>query len=431
MKIYIGNDEKKKGYDLKLIPGKNLYTGAKSFVDAFNSITTLETDLLNLSSGIYAADLAVKRNELENYIRTIHLDVDVVNYHALERVKQNIIDALYVLSCDNWQIKFFETEGASETKFESKEVDGIVLLFSGGLDSLCGSTYYLDKKMPLHLVSHINNNRITYNSQQNLFNELKKEYTGSLLERTEFRVNGRKIHGYAFPEEREDSQRTRSFLFLTLASLVARRVGYRKIVSIAENGQFAIHLPLSAARVGPFSTHTADPKFVKLAEQLFVIILGLKDLKIENPFLYSTKSEIIKLLPQNLYHLIEKSVSCWKASRIVNKNHCGECIPCFTRRIALESNGIKYNEYDKDVFNLDIGSLSEDDEGKRNLSDFLSFVKLFNQVYTTNKRDLLFNFPELINDSFDYDSACDMYFRMTTQAKAVFDNYPFIKEVIK
>src|SRR6476661_8454466 len=99
MKVYVGKNEKIKGYDLVLVPGQNLYTGLNSFLSHFTEITTLEVDLLNLASGIYATDLAVKRNELENYIRTIHLAIEVVNIHAFERIKTLLIDALYTLSC--------------------------------------------------------------------------------------------------------------------------------------------------------------------------------------------------------------------------------------------------------------------------------------------------------------------------------------------
>ena len=48
-------------------------------------------------------------------------------------------------------------------------------------------------------------------------------------------------------------------MFLILAALVARRLGRRDLLMIAENGQMAIHLPLSTARIGAFSTHTAHP----------------------------------------------------------------------------------------------------------------------------------------------------------------------------
>jgi 7-cyano-7-deazaguanine synthase in queuosine biosynthesis len=429
MKVYIGKNEEVTGYDIVLIPEKNLYTGRNAFIDHFGEITSLEDDVLNLAAGVYATDLAVKRAELENYIRDIEFTIEVVNIHAFERIHDLLAEALYTLSCDNWVIKFIHVAGSSESLLDIPVKDGVVLLFSGGLDSLCGAAYYAAQQTPLCLVSHINTNRVTSTAQETLYKAIKDHFIDSIVTRNEFRVNARKFHELPFPEEREDSQRTRSFLFLSLAALTARRSGYQKVISIAENGQFAIHLPLSPARVGPFSTHTADPKFVHQAEALFKILLGLDALSIENPFIYLTKAEILSHFPTELHVAIPDSVSCWKASRI-DKNHCGVCIPCFTRRIALEHHGIKLNEYGTDLFKQKIEKLAPDDEGKRNIGDFLGFITTFNEVYKRDASELLYHFPELINEHFDYAQACAMYFRMTEQALGVFDNYPQLKKML-
>lgn len=430
MRVYVGNNEKIKNYDLILVPGKNLFTGVKAFEEQFGKASSLEVDTLNLAAAVYATDLAVKRNDLEKYIRSIYLTIDVINYHAFDRIKVLLSNALYILTCDNWEIEFKHVKGNPENKTSFEEKKGVVLLFSGGLDSLCGATYYSSKNISLRLVSHINNNRTTSGAQEKLFEAIKNHYPSNEIKRIEYRVNGRKHRGLSFPEEREDSQRTRSFLFLSLAALTARRIGYNKIISISENGQFAIHLPLSPARVGPFSTHTADPAFINTAQELFKILLELNYLSIENPFLYYTKAEVLNDLPKELYPIIIESVSCWKASRI-DKNHCGECIPCFTRRIAIESHGIKLPEFVNDLFNQKIEDLPPDHEGKRNLGDFLSFIITYNKIYETNKAELLYEFPELINDAFDYNQATEMYYRMTKQAISVLATYPNIKKLLK
>ena len=354
---------------------------------------------------------------------------EIVNIHAMERIKPKLEQALYTLSCDNWTIRFLHAAGDAESKLEVEEKDGVVLLFSGGLDSLCGAAYYAEMNMPVVLVSHINMNRVTSGAQATLFEAIRAHYADVEIKRFEYRVNARKYQDLEFPEEREDSQRTRSFLFLSLAALTARRSGFNKIISIAENGQFAIHLPLSPARIGPFSTHTADPRFVKQVEGIFQVVLGMDGLTIENPFLYLTKAEILTSFPTALKKIIPDSVSCWKASRI-DASHCGECIPCFTRRIALEHHGIMIKEYETDVFKRNVEKLPNDNEGKRNIGDFLSFIVSFREGYLSDKSSLLYHYPELINEHFDFDQACEMYFRMTTQAIAVFDNYPNIKKIL-
>jgi len=50
MKVYIGKNEEVTGYDIVLIPEKNLYTGRNAFIDHFGEITSLEDDVLNLAA---------------------------------------------------------------------------------------------------------------------------------------------------------------------------------------------------------------------------------------------------------------------------------------------------------------------------------------------------------------------------------------------
>ena len=62
-KVSIIVGENANGKNVHLRPGKNLYTGINKFVDEFSKTNSLEEDLFNLSSGIYGADLAVKRED--------------------------------------------------------------------------------------------------------------------------------------------------------------------------------------------------------------------------------------------------------------------------------------------------------------------------------------------------------------------------------
>jgi 7-cyano-7-deazaguanine synthase in queuosine biosynthesis len=278
----------------------------------------------------------------------------------------------------------------------------------------------------------VTHNRKVESSQTSLKEGLER-YFKVKIDRLPIRVHGRSIIGYPFPkdDEREDSQRTRSFLFLVLASLSARRIGFRKIIYIAENGQFAIHLPLTSARVGPFSTHTAHPQFIDLMQDIFRSVLGTKDLQILNPFLYKTKAEVLATVGKEIWKLFPLSVSCWRGSRLQTSNHCGECIPCLTRRIAVESLDLKFDEYERDLLKEDVGSLSEDDLGKRNLSDLLEFILHFFHSSPSKKDQIIENFPDLINEYIDQDEAIAMYVRFSKEAMKVLNRYRGIRPLIK
>ncbi len=427
-KVYIGASIS--GCDIHLHPGKNLYTGESPFLDEFSSVTSLERDLLNLASGIYGADLAVLREEREHYIRTIELNIDVVNYHAFQRVKQNLESALLTVSRDNWTINFNKICGNVDASPPWTGNEGAVLLFSGGIDSMCAAADFIQSGRDLVLVSHNSQgNRIVDRCQCNVHEALEKHYSKN-IRHIQIKVFGRKHAPLDFPEVRENTQRTRSFLFLSLATLVTRRMGFNKVVYMAENGQFAIHLPLNQARVGPFSTHTADPEFVEIIRDIFRTLLSNPDFDIINPYLYHTKAEVFAKLPLLLRKEAYKSASCWMISRTPAGLHCGYCIPCISRRIAVEYNGIRFNEYAHDIFAMDVSSLADTDDRKRNIIDYLEFIAKFKSVNVANKISLMSEFPELYNPIINSDLALRLYQRVSVQSYKVFQNYPQMKALL-
>ncbi len=428
--IYIG--ENRVTADLQLCPGKNLYTGKKPFEKQFGTIDSLEEDLLNVASGIYASDLAIKRNERENYLRSIKLKIEVVNIHAFERIKEKLESSLLILSRDNWQITFIEKKGTPSSQLNWNNKEGAVLLFSGGIDSMCAAADFLSKETELVLVSHNTHaNKVVDKSQKNVHNTLETFFKKK-INHSHIKVYGRKNESFSFPDpkDRENTQRTRSFLFLSIAALVTRRYNFNKILFMAENGQFAIHLPLNSSRVGPFSTHTADPNFVKYAEEMFKIVLSNDKFKIENPFLYKTKAEVVAVLPKGLHKEVALSASCWMISHVPGEKHCGICIPCISRRISLEYNGIKLKEYHNDIFKTGINLLNDDDTGKRNMIDYLEFIMRFKDITNQNRNDLIWDYPELINPYFDQNKAIDLYSRVSKQSFEVFKEYPNILKLL-
>src|SRR5215213_3489326 len=235
-KVKVG--EKASGNEIHLFPGQNLFTGDKPFLDEFKEINSLESDLLNLASGIFATDLHIARNEREQYIRTIELTVEVVNLHAFRSIKDLLTDALLTISRDNWTIKFIQKKGNAVSNFDWQNKNGAVLLFSGGLDSMTGASQLIENEKDLVLVSHNSHaNSAVDDSQRNVHKALEEHYKKS-IKHIHLKVYGRNKGEYKFPEERENTQRTRSFMFLSLAALVTRRSGFNKILFMAENGQF-------------------------------------------------------------------------------------------------------------------------------------------------------------------------------------------------
>jgi 7-cyano-7-deazaguanine synthase in queuosine biosynthesis len=419
-----------KSADLVLQPGANLYTGIKPFAKSFGSPTSLEQDLLVVASAIFACDLAFKRGERENITRSIETTIPVVNLQAFERVREELEYLLYVLSHDSWTFRFERAKGTPEEARDWPQVDGKTLLFSGGLDSLAGAIDLIEElgAERVQLASHVTANLVTKSSQDQLAEYLTKKYKKP-LERIVVRTGGRKFKSLTFPSdnEREETQRTRSFMFLAIAALAARRTGHSKLVMIAENGQMAIHLPLSAARIGAFSTHTAHPEFVAQVGKVFTELLQYP-ITVENPYLYRTKAEVVEKLVSAHKGAVALSVSCWRGSRLGKTyNHCGQCIPCLIRRIALEHNSLFLAEYERDLLVEDVASLPPTDEGKRNLAELGEFALAFS---TQTDSELLFNYVDLINEEIDPTAAIAMYRRFAKEASTVLSRYPKIATFI-
>ena len=415
-----------------LKPGANLRTGESDLKATFGQLTSLEQDLLNIAAAVFACDLAFKRGERENFTRSIELTIPVVNHALLNSVHDDIVYALYKLSDGTWNIKFINQGGSPESFKEwQQKKDGKILLFSGGIDSFAAAMKLGYLKESVHLISHVTANHIASNAQKVLLHFLDTKFPNQFI-RTAVRTGGtnKENKGFSFPtdENREDTQRTRSFLFLTLAAIAARRDGIKDIIMLAENGQLAIHLPLTASRISAFSTHTAHPEFVDCMSTILNSILGYK-MRIYNPYLYMTKAEVVASSLTRDLNMIEHTVSCWRSARMIgNSKHCGYCVPCMIRRIANEFNGVKLNEYGRDLFVERIESLGPEDDGRRNFVELAEFIRFFERAGST--AEILIEYPDLINKYIDAPKAIEMYQRFAREARTVLNRYPILSSIM-
>jgi len=413
--------------------GQNVSLNLEPYIE-LGKINSLDHDLLRLAAYVFAADLAVKRCEREQHLRSIALEVPITNIQAFERVHDLLEQALSTLSADNWTLKFTPTTGVSPAhnpQWPKKE--NSTLLFSGGLDSFAGAVELLNSQTAITLVSHVTHNWPVKTSQAKLAKAVRA-FTHREIQHLQVSVFCRTHGKFPFPADtdREDTQRTRSFLFTALAAVAARLSGSRRMVVMAENGQFAIHLPLTEARIGSFSTHTAHPKFLAEMQEILRQVFVCNDLEVVNPFVYRTKGEVVALIPQGLHPSIVDSASCWRGSRVATYTHCGACIPCLCRRIALETHGVKLPEFERDLLSENIGALKPDDLGKRNLLDLCQFIMLFSgSRKIVSDQELCIEFPDLFDTNLDQTKAIQMYRRFADEALAVFKAYPKLKVLLK
>lgn len=400
---------------------RNLFTGEADFRKAFGQLTSLEADLLLISASVFAADRATARGEREDIARHIELHIPVVNSGRLMPLAGQIEMILRKLSNDAWRINFRQESGNLEKDAQCVERGGRTLLFSGGLDSLAAAVELGKQDKTLHLVSHITRNRVVDRAQEHLATSLKNH--GLDLPHYQFFVSSssRKTGPSQLEHDIENSQRTRSFLFLVLGALVARQAGNLEIVYLAENGQMAIHLPLTQGRIGAFSTHTAHPD-VLVGMQTFLSAALNVPFEISNPYVHLTKAEVVKNIIDFFPNMIPVTNSCWRSARLsADITHCGECIPCFIRRIAIEYlMSVDSTEYGRDCWEEKISQLDPEDIGRRNIVDLTEFIV---QIERLPSVDIMSAWPELYSDNLNANEVIAMYKRFSQEARTVLSRY--------
>lgn len=405
--------------------GKNINSGENQFRGYFGEPSTLEADLLRLAGVVFAADRACVRGNPENYGRLLELTIPVVNVGVLFPVKTKIERVLRKLSNDSWTLTFQQVSGEPATLAATRAPVGKTLLFSGGLDSLAATLEMREAKQPFQLVSHVTQSQATRSAQDRLLEALRA--AGS-IDHYRFLVSSREGEPLTRAHDGEPSQRTRSFVFLILAAIAGVRNGFHDLVVMAENGPLAIHLPLTAARSGAFSTHTAHPQVLKMMSELLTEVFRL-EIRISNPFEWMTKGEVVRIVSENLPAAIPLSSSCWAASRRPTAaSHCGECVPCIIRRMAIEVNGTDSTSYGRDLLRSDVKALAGDDTGRRNLIDLIEFVTA---MKGRTDDEVKVRWPELFSEAVDAPRTIEMYRRFGTEAETVLARYSGVATLLR
>jgi 7-cyano-7-deazaguanine synthase in queuosine biosynthesis len=259
---------------------------------------------------------------------------------------QALRDILYLLSGADWQVEFSGGKQGGLPKCEAhqpRKVEQIVL-FSGGLDSLCGAATLIGQEPTVQLVS-------MYTRQKLLQQDLAKELGYSMPSQWRLIRSGTVGRGHSFY--------WRSFLFLTLAAVVADSWGARSVLQF-ENGILATAIPPSPSWA---MTKHAHPHLHLQAARLFGALLG-GEWHIQNPFLLRTKRECLHLAMRargssQALELAARTETCWYhwSNRIPGDkgktpgDRCGVCVPCVIRRTALPGEDVYKDLMSDDVRN--------------------------------------------------------------------------------
>lgn len=268
---------------------------------------------------------------------------------------QKLLEFLQWLGEDDWIIHFAERQTAPY----SAELDQFlyrlppeppitVSLFSGGLDSLAGlATHMLNNQSSSYiLVSGYTNRRLA--GRQRLQVRLIRQSTRgrNLKDAMPTVCHVAVPFGLHRREgQQEDKwQRYRGLVFLAIGAVAALQAG-ADTLWVCENGIGALNLPLNKTQLGVDNYRGVHPRSLMMAENLFELALD-KPLRIRNPFLFRTKTEMCRALgPIGLASAVQFTVSCDSFPvRVPGKSQCGVCTSCILRRQSLLAAG--YQDYD-------------------------------------------------------------------------------------
>lgn len=361
------------------------------------------TDLVEVASYVYCADqaftrggdgvLAVGANWRRHF--SFHIPVRAPEVWSSELVSKLLRDTLTFLSDDDeYEFHFSRyREPPHMQKYLDlvSAADGIseideVLLFSGGLDSLGGvGIEAVRDKRRTALVSHRANPKIS-NKQKLLVQDL----CAKCRENKPFHVPVWVQKGEAL--DREYTQRTRTFLYASLAAVVARAFDLRRI-RFYENGVVSLNLPISEQVVGGRATRTTHPQVLNGFASLFRLLTD-GPFEVENPFLWLTKGEVVDLIGDiGCSELIKHSVSCTHTRDMTRIfTHCGRCSQCISRRFGTLAS--KYADSDPaEMYKVDL--LTGEREKDIDLTLIESFIRTAGDMKEMNENQLLERFGEM------------------------------------
>ena len=338
----------------------NVFLRIDAISDAMaRNIPEVLIDLVEIAVYAFAADQAAGRGGIrdsgESWRRHFQFHVPVRRHDLWSRAEVNeaLIDVLSFLSDDDYGFVFSKLASPQPIQLYLDQsvaafAADVVILFSGGLDSLAGAiqeTLIDGKKVAL--ISHASASKRKPQIAA-LAGDLAKRAPANAV---------RHIPVWATKAEnigREYSQRSRSFLYAALAAAVASTLGHDRI-RFYENGVTSMNLPIAPQVVGGRASRTTHPQAIQGFARLFTTLLE-RPFAVENPFIWKTKTDVVRLIKDNGWgQLVARSVSCSRTVEATKLHtHCGTCSQCIDRRFATLAAGATDQEDPPEMYKIDL-----------------------------------------------------------------------------
>lgn len=308
-------------------------------------------DLVRIAIAVLAADRSSLRSgRLSNWNqRDIAITVDVLDISPWDGVRTELEQLLGFLTGDIWRFTFRENTGAPEQIATVGLGAARVVLLSGGADSATGALLsavdLASRSEQQILVSHWASPNLSP-IQTRVANAIEGIAPGTTADHVKVLLARGRHSPTGNAYGKENSTRSRSFLFIALGLAVASV--HKVPLWLPENGYASINPPLSRSRRGSLSTKTTHPKFLGDLISMLSTVGAHNDLI--NPHADMTKGEMFQQVREMLGHdragaFLSDTSSCShtgaKSYGISAKIACGVCFGCVLRRASFAAAGLE------------------------------------------------------------------------------------------
>lgn len=387
----------------------NMSSTNTQFFNEIKCHNPLINDLVNLAREIYIQDI-LTRNNIND--RSLFVTVAVSDVTKWNKQKSLLTKLIKFMSHDNLNLNFTTETTHSfyiqqEIEFAKPNFDAVTLL-SGGLDSLCGVNYNLEHNIKSIYCSY-KLNKFESKSLNTITKYLKEKHKTAHF--TFSNINIKKV---------VNTQRTRSFLFLSLACACAD-LYHIKNVNLYENGIMSLNPGLKSRT----PTRTTHPNTIKMINELLDNLNV--DIKINHPFLFLTKGEMINNISDEFKNLIKHTNTCGMSRQnkklVIRTGHCGSCVPCLLRKISLSA-------YDNEAYDAeyDIPYNIKFIAKKPLYKDYISSYYYYFDFYKRIKDATIFYELDIKRKYYEMDNYItktqDMLLKFSKELETFFNKYP-------
>ena len=366
-----------------------------------SNIPDLLIDLLEIAAYVYCGDQRASRGGEKlteagsNWRRGMRFVIPVrcPEIWSGAELRQELEQTLDFLSDDHYDFAFVEAQAPlaerslyfpdlAEASFQPDEI----ALFSGGLDSFAGaidSIVNFGRKTVL--VAHHSAPKVLA-AQKDLVGLLGQAGDGSRLMHIPVNVTNEGI------KPAEQTQRSRSFLFASLAFVIAQMFGKDEF-TFYENGVVSLNLPIAHDVLGARATRTTHPKVIRGFERIFSL-LAERQIEIRTPFMWLTKRDVVeKIVSAGFGEWLPKTVSCvhpmlWTR----DVRHCGRCSQCIDRRFAvLAADAGRFEPAEGYGVDLLTGARTDDQDVRL----AVAYVKFWRDLLKSSRERLPAGYPDI------------------------------------